>query len=533
MNGGSFIYRKLTTGGSLKLGTILVITAIFVSAVAVLFVIHEGTDNTSAEITEYGGCGENAGYCIYSDGTLKIYGSGAMYDYGGFSERPPWFDCRDEITKIVIEDSITHLGQWAFVECKHVKELTIPITLNSVTVDTSCAFAGCYNIEKVTFTLGKDGYGFDYAAYLGNNAWYQLTPWYQSRDSLKEIHFADGITHIGADAFRELNITAVDLPESVTSLGCHCFFNCAKLTDLTIPISLNSYGNEDYPAFAGCTAVQKVVFTRGNGVPFDYTNWLGMHNARLAPWNMKTEIIKTIIISDDVTDLGEYMFYFCRIGELSIPISFVQSTSSPAFYKSNEHLEKITVTKGSRSGPDYSGPDTRQYNPWNDAKHLREFIVGEGVTYIGEETFFECKAETVVLPDSLKSVGELAFAYATITHLTIPISLNAVGDNLYPIFKNVSGIETITYTPGTGDGFDYSAGKFINSWYQITPWYQCRSTLKEITFEEGIKYIGTHAFETFMLFDHEAHPLLHEAQYLSGHTFAGKKCVLCMNDCVL
>ncbi len=495
MNGGNFIYRKITTGGSLKLGTILVITAIFVSAVAVLFVIHEGTDNTSAEITEYGGCGENAGYCIYSDGTLKIYGSGAMYDYGGFSERPPWFDCRDEITKIVIEDSITHLGQWAFVECKHVKELTIPITLNSVTVDTSCAFAGCYNIEKVTFTLGKDGYGFDYAAYLGNNAWYQLTPWYQSRDSLKEIIFADGITHIGADAFRELNITSIVLPDSVTSLGCHCFFDCTWLTSLTLPISLNPVGNETYPAFGGCTAIESVLFTLGNGVPFDYNTWVydvDYDLLKQAPWNQNSAIAKDITISATINNMGRYMFYDCNIGHLTIPIS-ANCVKSYAFGSTNYPSLKSIYITCSGQGVDYSDWQS-VVCPWNNAENLELISLQPGIMYIGSYTFAGCKADSIILPYTLRELGKGSFEGSVVKNLTLTPSVNTVVDGDHPAFYQMSGLEKVTFTCWSKTwGCDYSIYDGDN-FYQYTPWYQCRNTLKEIVFEDGIRHLGADAF---------------------------------------
>ncbi len=464
--------------------------AVIASAMAILSVLHSDTDNSSAEVVESGWCGENAYYHIYSDGTLLIDGSGAMYDYSGLS-RAPWYEHHDGITKIVIGDNITHLGQWAFVKCKHVKELTIPITLNSVTVDTSCVFASCYNIEKINFTVGVDGYGFDYAAYLGNNAWYQLTPWYQSKDVLKEIHFADGITHIGADAFRELNITSIVLPDSVTSLGCHCFFNCTELTDLTIPVSLNSYGNEDYPAFAGCMAVNKVVFTRGNGVPFDYTNWLGMHNAGLAPWNLNYDIAKTIIISDDVPDLGCCMFYYCNVRELTVPVNI---SLSAAFKESSSNLEKVTLTKGTGAGYDYGLYQSIFYCPWSHVMDIDTITVEDGVTYLGNYTFTYCGVKNLILPNSLSNFGESAFLSCNIVNLTIPISLNAVCSDSDPAFDSVSGIENITLTPGSGDGYNYGACEGCNCWYQLTPWYQCRGTLKEIVFEDGIKHIGSDAF---------------------------------------
>ena len=201
------IYSKMTTDSSLKFTSVLMIIVVLASVMAVLFIIHTESDNSSAEVVEDGWCGPNAYYYIYSDGTLDIGGTGAMYDYSGFTH-PPWYDSRDDITKIVISDGITQLGVSAFIGLKHVTELIIPISLNSVVSDVSPAFAGCFNIEKISFTLGKDGCGYNYAAYCGSDSWYQNTPWYQSRDSLKEISFAYGTEYIGSDSFRELNITA-------------------------------------------------------------------------------------------------------------------------------------------------------------------------------------------------------------------------------------------------------------------------------------------------------------------------------------
>ena len=483
---------------------------------AVLFVIHAETDSSSAEVTESGCCGDDAYYFIYSDGTLEIRGSGAIYDYGGFFARPPWYDHRDEITKIVISDDITYLGQWAFVKCKHVKELTMPITLNSVTSDTSCAFAGCYNIEKINFTLGKDGYGFNYSAYEGSNSWYQLTPWYQSRNSLKEIDFADGIIHIGNDAFRELNITKIVLPDSVTSLGWHTFFNCTKLTDLTIPISLNSYDSETYPAFEGCTAVENVTFTRGNGTPFDYSTFWGEKNSSLAPWNLNGSVAKTIVISDDIKKLGKYMFYPCHIRELTLPITFVQDYQYPSFSDSNDYLGKITLTKGTDGkGHEYVFEEARRYNPWNDAPNLKEIIVEDGVTYIGEQMFRSCRTETLVLPDSV-TFGEFAFEYFSMKNLVVPISLNTASRDTYPVFKEVTGLEKVTFTPGSGYGVDYAAYEGSNCWYQNTPWYVCRGTLKEIVFEDGIKHIGSDAFRELNI---TSLVIPNSVESLNNHTF--------------
>ena len=511
------------------------ILAVIASAMAVLFIIHTESDNSSAEVVGGGWCGQNAYYYIYSDGTLDICGTGAMYDYSGFTH-PPWYDSRDDITKIVISDGITQLGVSAFIGLKHVTELIIPIPLNSVVSDVSPAFAGCFNIEKISFTLGKDGCGYNYAAYCGSDSWYQNTPWYQSRDSLKEISFAYGTEYIGSDSFRELNITSLVIPDTVGSLGCHCFFNCTELTDLTIPISLNSVGNETYPAFQGCVAVENVTFTRGNGVPYDYSRFWTSGIYDLAPWNLNGNIEKTIIISDDVPDLGVCMFYHCNIKDLTLPINSLNPRDSGrcAFLNPYKSLVSVTLTKGTGVGVDYKvfkSVFPWDNIPWNGAPNLKTFVIEEGVRYIGNYTFYGCHTEKLVLPDSLSEFDTCPFYAITVRDLTIPISLNAVWLDDYEAFYKVSGIEKITFPPGSGYGFDYAASKGSNAWYQLTPWYKCRDTLKEVVFDSGITYIGANIFAGYSFVGSDGEYLEHTSENLSGHLFCGTGGIMYLSDC--
>ncbi len=466
-----------------------------ISVSAFVMITNTEIDGSCAQVTSTGQCGPSATYNLYSDGTLEINGSGEMYQYD--TSDAPWYENRDNVTKICIGNDITKLGASAFIHLKNLTGLTIPITLNSVVSDKGPAFNGCYYIEEVHFTSGNGGYGYNYAAYEGTNSWYQNTPWYQSRDTLKDITFADDIKGIGSDAFRELYITSIVLPDSVVHLGNHCFFNCTKLTDLTLPMSLNSYGsNEKYPAFNGCMAVQKVTFTKGNGVPFDYSKRFSEFcDFELAPWNMNSDVAKTIIISDDIRILGEYIFCGCNLKELSIPcIVLDYGFKAISFCPVNPNLEKVTITKGVGTGEDYDEYSSTTYCPWNSAPNLNTVIIGEGVTRIGSYTFFHCNMENLTLPNTLVSFGEHAFDTCTIKNLTLPINVNATWLDKDPAFNNVSGIEKIDFTPGSGYGFMYAAYKGSNCWYQLTPWYQCRDTLSEINFAEGIKRIGSDAF---------------------------------------
>ncbi len=502
----------------------MVIIAVLASAMVAMFVLHTETDSSSAELTASGECGDGVYYTL-NDGTLEIFGSGAMYDFN--ETYAPWHEFSASITKIVIGDRITSLGGWAFVNCLNLKNLTIPITLNSVKNDTYPAFAGCFSIEKVHFTCGTNGYAYNYAAYGGSNNFYQNTPWYQSRDTLTEIEFADGIKSIGADCFRELSITAVCLPETVVCLGCHCFYKCTLLTNLTIPVSLNSFGNEDYPAFEGCMAIEYITFTEGNGTPYDYKHWWGSPcDTELAPWNMNNNIGKKVTITEKVTSLGRYMFYGCNIEELTLPINFnaVKDDSDPAF-EGMHGLVKVTFTIGSGNGVDYAaykGYDRwYQQTPWYMCRStVKEVVFQDGIIHIGADAFRELNITSLVIPDSVESLGCHSFyRCGQLADLTIPITLDSMYPKAYPAFEQCYAIATIHLTAGTnGIGCDYSD--------HIPIWSTPLHRVCKIIIDADITYIGTNTFEGFAFIGSNGSVLRQTAEDLCGHTFYGANGIL-------
>ena len=51
------------------------------------------------------------------------------------------------------------------------------------------------------------------------------------------------VKEIGRSAFQEgINITSIEIPNSVTSIGYRAFYGCSGLTSVTIPNSVTSIG---------------------------------------------------------------------------------------------------------------------------------------------------------------------------------------------------------------------------------------------------------------------------------------------------
>lgn len=71
------------------------------------------------------------------NGTLTISGTGAMEDYRNESDAP-WYSRKSEITKIVVEDGINHIGNLAFYGLTNAKEA---IVADSVETIGLCAFS--------------------------------------------------------------------------------------------------------------------------------------------------------------------------------------------------------------------------------------------------------------------------------------------------------------------------------------------------------------------------------------------------------
>ena len=73
-------------------------------------------------MTLSGKCGDNLTWEVNTyDGILKIQGTGAMYDYNNDNNIAPWRNVSVYLKELILEDSITHIGNYAFSSCDSIK----------------------------------------------------------------------------------------------------------------------------------------------------------------------------------------------------------------------------------------------------------------------------------------------------------------------------------------------------------------------------------------------------------------------------
>ena len=104
-----------------------------------------------------------------------------------------------------------------------------------------------FNEATGTLNIYGDGAMYDYQPYA---------PWYDIRESIKEVKFLGKAASIGSYAFSLCKgLTSIEIPASVTSIGNSAFFSCENLTDIEIPEGVTSIGEE---AFSGCCNLTSV-----------------------------------------------------------------------------------------------------------------------------------------------------------------------------------------------------------------------------------------------------------------------------------
>ena len=383
----------------------------------------------------------------------------------------PWYSQRESIKKVIIENGVTNIGDYAFMNCFALTSITIP---NSVTTIGHCVFLNCSSLASIISLNSVTNIG--YRTFEGTK-WYEDQPdglvyaglllykykgtmpvntkivvkegtkkildsAFSGCSGLTSITIPSSVTSIGGAAFSDCSgLKSVEIPESVTSIGENAFFN-SGLTSVTIPNSMTSIGNR---TFERCDHLTSVII--GNSVTsIGDAAFMGCSN------------LISVTIGNSVTSIGEGTFSCCSsLTSITIPNS-VTDIRSCAFYdcsaltsvtmgNSVNHIGRIAFSVSLHKNITTVSIsdvvswckikfDSYDANPLYRAEHLylngnevNNLVVPDGVTGIGAYSFYNCKSITSVeIPNTVTSIGNQAFYNCSgLTSLTIPESVTSVG----------------------------------------------------------------------------------------------------------
>ena len=151
---------------------------------------------------------------------------------------------RKDITSVVIPDSVTKLGSWAFCGCKSLKKVTLPKTNEDYV--GSHAFEDCTSLTNVTIP----------------NGWtYIPSGFFTKCESLTSISLPSSVKSLKTLAFENCySLKNVNLGR-VESIENSVFKNCTSLKTITIPSSVKETSNW---LFDGCSELTDVYILSDN-----------------------------------------------------------------------------------------------------------------------------------------------------------------------------------------------------------------------------------------------------------------------------
>ena len=408
----------------------------------------------------------------------------------------------------VIPNSVTSIGDYAFMDCSGLTSLTIPNNVTSIGIN---AFANCDGLTSVTIPNSVTS--------IGNSAFYKCS-------GLTTITIPNSVTTIGEKAFSGctgLTSIVVDkentvydsrdncnaivstsdnvliqgckttvIPSSVTSIGKSAFYGCSGLTTITIPNSVTSIGDE---AFSWCSG------------------------------------LTTITIPNSVTSIGNEAFYNCSgLTTITIPNSVTSIGNSAFFYCSG--LTSVTIGNSVTS----IGNEA-----FYNCSGLTSVTIGNSVTSIGKKAFYKCNGLTyITIPSSVTSIGDEAFCYCDNLKMVVversePVAISLItftseytvtlfvptgcteayaaadywkkfhiveletgtegscGDGVTYSFNIPSQTLTISKSgEGTGEMTDYSSLTYSS--LTTIPWYSYNNNILNVEINPGVTSIGGKAF---------------------------------------
>ena len=165
-----------------------------------------------------------------------IAGATTIREYG-------FYKCTS-LKKMTIPESVTSLGAYAFGECSNLEE----IHFNAI------AMSDLANNNNIFYKTGNSGNGIKVViskkvtripAYLLNP--YGTSSSYSPKVTSVEFEEGSVCSIIGRNAFNYLiNITSVNIPNSVTKIDNYAFKDCSALAQITIPNSVIEIGDSAF-----------------------------------------------------------------------------------------------------------------------------------------------------------------------------------------------------------------------------------------------------------------------------------------------
>jgi len=284
-------------------------------------------------------CGEGITWTL-EDGVLTISGTGATTEFVRNSDadsvNTPWWNQRDSITAIVVEEGVRELDNYCFYKLDKVTSVTLPSTLERI---ETRVFGGCSSLTEITFPAKL--------AYLGYEAC--------TGSGLTDITFLGGCPKVSSTPpFTGLVATVNyngDPAFTVAGFGGALTWNAqtpeAKPDDSPDPAEGIDMSNPQKEGTCGSSATwafkDGLLLVSGTGEMDKYVRNPDLNSVNTPWYDWRTEI-KQVVIAKGITRINNYAFFGCtNLESVKMP-STVAAINFGAF-KDCTSLKEIVLSK--------------------------------------------------------------------------------------------------------------------------------------------------------------------------------------------
>ena len=357
------------------------------------------------------------------------------------------FDSCKGLQKIALPDGIKRMGDRVFANCGALTEVTLP----SVEELGNATFNGATSLNKVTFgaqatTTGT--YTFGGQDFKRTDGGWAMQDWYAPITEV--IFLGNGIETIGMGTFYACKeLTKITLPDSVKTVGAYAFYGCGALTDVE---NIENVATFEAYAFYN-TALTELQLDSAVRIA-------EMAFAAQGDNDGGEETKYTVLTMPIVEEIGAFAFLNNSLTSVSLPAT-VKEIGAGAF-ASAAKLSTVNVAAGNtqffaennvlyRNLATNGGYELVLYPA--AATAVNEYVMKEGTVSVLAYAFYGLNNKTVkkvVMPYSLKTIGDSAFYASGITEYTFESIVAPTLENEYreSIVNNVKAVSTVSYYRG-------------------------------------------------------------------------------------
>lgn len=306
----------------------------------------------------------------------------------------------------IIEEGIISIADFAFAYCKDIEKVIMP---NSMTKIGKKAFIDCKSLKYVNLNKVNN---------LKNEVFLDCK-------ALEKVDLPNSLVSIGTRCFCNCYLLKkAFIPESIIYLGNYAFANCKALRSIFIP---KNYTNFDKTLFDGCESIKEIIVDENNPVYDSRENC----NAIITNDDKLIFACNNTVIPKTVRVIGEKAFSNCQ------HLSYVEIPNNVKIIET-EAFARCKALKNIKFGKTKIILEDKVFAY---CENINNIEIPKNINRISNSMFYGCKSlKNIALHDSIKYIGEGAFANTSIRSINIPKSVKIIHKST---FENCINLEEV------------------------------------------------------------------------------------------